>query len=655
MSVKVASPGIKTIDLLGLSGTFYVEGARTKVHYCSTYANPSKNAKGGHYDLLEHLAPMRERVASAQLSNLDSLLQRDLSDERIASELVPYLKGKLSNVGFFPPIVAVLLPEGFIATAPKKAIKYPEPKRSKKDLEADYGGCWRFTSFPEGDGSNAPTRLGQLSINPKKTDIIVLDGQHRANAFRYVAGCFDPGDAYTPFYDRVTPLAEYGSDLPVTIIWFEADKKGAVKPTDVSRELFVAVNNNARRVSESRSILLDDVAIERLAVNTYYRYLAENRGFATGAPSLLTACFDMDSELADSRQPAMALTSPVLLASALNYAFWGNPIYDKLREKATRASQSHLPRFKRIFGHAKYIPRGEDFLRIVDDVQRVKFRKDFGVKYLPVLEMMLTAPALAGVHYEAVGALAEDLANPAKYAPEYGTWWKKAFIGGEGLYGAYMASEMPSCQKVKGYLGQINNRFREARAVAYLKAEGVAADKKTLADEKGSVDQVYESFNTVAFQTGFLMAVDYLIRNEYGDNWAGGMKKIRKAVESITLEQWRIMFGPYRELYVGGVDPNSWPKFRKMLLSVMGFQGYFDEGEQVAPELVMVSEGVTAAIQGEVENKGSVTKGAAKKIVEKVVDDVRAVFRTLDVGTVSAAKLEKWAKAAANAALEETV
>ena len=282
--IQIEPTGQRAIQLDGIHGTFRINDCDFAIHYFSTYANPDENE--GHYrDLLEQLKPMRERVKAKDLTDLNALLQRDLSDERIATELVPYLCGKVSKVGFFPPVLAVLVPSGFI-DAKATGIKH-YPAAEINGSETTYGKLWHLKYH---GGSK---RLARLSIFAG-TEIIVLDGQHRANAFRYVSDVLKPTELHAVFYEHAVKPDNFSSDLPVTIAWFESLSKPKVQPNDISRELFVAVNNNAKRVSQSRTILLDDTDPVCLAVNTYYSNLAKKRGFKTGGMNLFCACFDVD-------------------------------------------------------------------------------------------------------------------------------------------------------------------------------------------------------------------------------------------------------------------------------------------------------------------------------------------------------------------------
>jgi hypothetical protein len=287
------------------------------------------------------------------------------------------------------------VPQRFITAAKPLRLRYPTP--TKHARRTDFGGFWELELFPQRGGTE-PSRLGRLTINTNRSHVLVLDGQHRANAFRYVAGCFPPTDAYRPFYQGVGTVPGYAAELPVSLIWFASKHKRPIQPTDISRELFVAVNNNARRVGEARTILLDDFYLAHVAVNTFYRRLAERTGFAVDQPSLLTACFDMDRDLEQAKVPVMALTNPIVLRDALSYAFFANDNYnDPCRAKATAHEQRNPVRFDSLFGAAGYA--AFDDCRRVREGRRDAFRRRFEQRYLPVLELLLEGTSLVQAHY----------------------------------------------------------------------------------------------------------------------------------------------------------------------------------------------------------------------------------------------------------------
>ncbi|MEO7179158.1 MAG: hypothetical protein ABIW83_09965, partial [Allosphingosinicella sp.] len=256
--MSLAGTGIQkpVIKVFGVFGSFTVGSADAKqvqVRYFSTVASGANSASAGNsLSLLKELKPMRERVRVSDLRDLAGLLQRELDDGRVATELVPYLKGTNSQVGFFPGILVALVPHGFLTQ--DKNVEYPRPGEGQDSgaaVSVDYGSFWTANRFKLDGGAIS---LGSLEVDPKTTDLIVLDGQHRANAFRYATGTFDAvqtGDSiYRAFYEGVEAPTAFDAELPVTIVWFEAND--AIEPTLISRKLFVDVNTNAKPVSESR-------------------------------------------------------------------------------------------------------------------------------------------------------------------------------------------------------------------------------------------------------------------------------------------------------------------------------------------------------------------------------------------------------------------
>ncbi|MBI5498931.1 MAG: hypothetical protein HY907_01705 [Deltaproteobacteria bacterium] len=617
----IAASGTGEIAVNGQWGTFTLNDADFDVHYFQTFGSPSRERGGDHFELLRQLEPMRSRVKASALKDLDSLLQRDLCDERIAEELVPYLLGKKARVGFFPPIVAVLMPKGFVGVPAAERPHYPTPSNLSGGV-VNYDRNWSLRRFRE-DGHDLG-RLGQLRINLHLTDIVVLDGQHRANAFRYVAGCFEPEDPYRPFYASARIMRPPSSDLPITVLWFASAKRGrVVSPNHISRELFVTVNNTVRKVSEARTVLLDEVDIVSLAVNTFYRDLARERGFDGRGLDLLAACFDLDRDLTDAWLPPMTLTTPIHLRRMIRVAFWGNTKCDKLIERAPRGGPT-TSRFSKIFGRASYLPASVQSLRITDSDLRERFRVDFRRKFGPVLQSLFSSARFLDLHYQAREHLAEKLGDSRRSTPEKLTWWTNAYLGGEGLYGGYMSSDLPACAPVKRLLESLDEEFRDLRTKAFqralrLKGEGTK-------DLRPRVDQVFESFATEAFQTGFGMTIDFVACNRYRDNWKKAVRDVTARTRRVPVEHWLTFFNEFREAYVGSVDPATWPRFRNMLLTVLHYDEFFGRAAEGTPARTMVRQRMRELCLGLLDGGGQLRTGRIARFANQVVEEVRAIY-----------------------------
>lgn len=569
MTLSLEGPAAEpvTIKIYGLLGTFHVENSDYLVKYVSTFANPmAADGQGGHKELLKELKPMRERLEASKLHSLSSLLQRDLNDYRVAQELVPYLQGAAGSdsIGFFPAILAVLVPQDYLSAA-NPAEGYPTPVQNvDNERRTDYDNCWSVTSYVIG---NQILPLGLLEIIKGNTEIIVLDGQHRANAFRYLSGDFDPStDIYQTFYDDVQSPKPLKADLPVTLIWFEGKDGKAIDPQMISRKLFVDVNNNAKSVSVARNILLNDRAATCLGTQEIYNQAARVNGFAADRFSLLHSAFDVDSEIAKRRQHRFMLTTPEIIHDMLLWGMFGNTTYDDLAEdKVGRLrDQRNTARFRTIFRSFTEVPIGGSdddddkqdnlFGPYFSTPEKAKdFRLAFCEAYLPVLWEFFGNLELLRPHYEAGQITANYIRDEA--GPTETDVWKKVFCGGEGLYWSLNPDKAKGdrSQQYIRAIDSIEERFSRERATIF-------------GSDPAKTDGIYRSFNTKAFQIGYIGAVEYLAREVTAGDYTRAAQELVGRLNGFTLAQWESMFNKLKPLLIPGLDPKLWPTYRNLLI-----------------------------------------------------------------------------------------
>lgn len=108
-------PSALDLEFQGSIGRFVLSvtesGASTpEVVYLQTHVGFERSASGGD-KLLKHLAPVREVFDFSRLS-FGEIMQRDIDDARVSTEMIPYLLDPASAglVKFFPPIIVVALP-----------------------------------------------------------------------------------------------------------------------------------------------------------------------------------------------------------------------------------------------------------------------------------------------------------------------------------------------------------------------------------------------------------------------------------------------------------------------------------------------------------------------------------------------------------------
>ena len=257
--------GVQKLPIFGSFGEFAIGDNPNPIRakYILTKIKPG-NDGSWECELASQMRPWREVFNIEDLS-FDELLQRDLDDSRVAHDLIPYLLGASGGrAKFFPPILAVIVPrkedepgiEGF----------YPTPNFEGESIEK-YGELFDFEQIVwNGD----PTPFASLNYNRQRSAFIIVDGQHRAMAVLALHRQMNKSwedSAFASYYTHisVTPEQVKSIELPTCIIYFPDLHEGnselreqGIDLSSVCREIFLVVNRSAKRVSESRELLLDD-------------------------------------------------------------------------------------------------------------------------------------------------------------------------------------------------------------------------------------------------------------------------------------------------------------------------------------------------------------------------------------------------------------
>lgn len=257
--------GAVKAPLFGTHGEFSVGSSSQKIRakYVLTKIKPGSSGEWENV-LASNMVPWREVFKVEELS-FDELIQRDLDDSRVAHELIPYLlSSKQNNARFFPPILAVVVPKKLNQSGIEKF--YPKVKQTEHGEE--FGDLF---SFEQMIINNTPSPLAQLSYNSQKTAFIIVDGQHRAMAALAIHRQLNPGswkgNPFESYYSHIkVDPAQVGSiELPVCLVYFPDIWEGnesypeTVDLVKLCRDLFLVVNKQAKPVSSSRELLLDDV------------------------------------------------------------------------------------------------------------------------------------------------------------------------------------------------------------------------------------------------------------------------------------------------------------------------------------------------------------------------------------------------------------
>lgn len=289
-TIKIRKATALNLELEGSVGSFSAGKADQsvkgiEVKYFLTHVGLDFEA-GTNSLALNHLAPVRELFETNTLE-FDEIMQRDINDARVSSELIPYLldPGTRDLVKIFPPIIVVVLPTEPASNRP--ADKYPkvtsyQEKVGDQDTLFMRSGSLGQEIFqfeqPVSDGVVNEHDLNRLRLNTQNCKLVIVDGQHRAMALLAIyrnlkqewsdqrrAPYKDYYEEWTPNYIKKFELKKLS--LPVMFCTFpelDIDYQGDYDLKKAARSVFLTLNKNARPVSESRNRLLNDLDLVSL-------------------------------------------------------------------------------------------------------------------------------------------------------------------------------------------------------------------------------------------------------------------------------------------------------------------------------------------------------------------------------------------------------
>jgi hypothetical protein len=605
MQQQFPGTGRSSIKLNGLLGQFKSPNSNYKIVFFSTVANSKDEA---YSSFLEKLVPLREKVAAFKIKEFETLLQRDINDSRIAEDIIPYLiniKNDPNHIAFFPSVLCVLMPKGFlkgysnyVSNNSNETVCYPKPDRPTTSLDdVRYGNSWKLSNFPNNEG--VLSRFSQIEIFINNADFLVLDGQHRTNAYRAVAGLFpEHGSIYKSFYESLgdtIPISSLEADLPVTLIWFESENDYEIKPSYISRNLFIDVNNTSKVISNSRLILLNDKQPSNVMTRLFYSYLGSEYGFNLSKLSLFHYAFDYSGNLSDRSTPIcpLCLFAPEIINHSLDWFFFSKPGNFYLGKSSVKAGENtDFGYFDKYFNSSSL----ENFIKTTDqfdvpvklvkpgtDLESLKteaYNSDiFPVIYdlisnFPFVEKFIISTEL--IHRDYAERKNCFHQNSARV-----TAFEKAILGGESLYYTLFASSK-------------NNNYKVAITEQGGIEESFANILKSQFDlqHSNSIDLVYNRIRTYIFSTGYLMAFSFF-HTESGLSLDDAKSEFISRIKSVDEHEWVIFFTDLWSSYFGDREskPSLWPLVTNLILRVIQKEGEFfdnDAHRDWSPEVQIV-------------------------------------------------------------------
>lgn len=329
-----STPTALNIDIPGTAGSFSIcrRGSTSQVvdvQYLLTHV--ALGAGGSQGRLLDMLAPVREVFDIDQL-DFNEIMQRDIDDARVAMDLIPYLldHGNSGLVKLFPPIVVVVLPLQETSRRPDhhyakvSTVREPEPRQEGFQWERTTAGPkgkeqFQIARLLREDGTVEPAH-SQLRLAQGNCALAIVDGQHRAMAllalYRNLTGGWSDARraVYQQYYrvwseDEIRNFDTSDLQMPMIICTFpqlDEDYSGNMDVIRAARRVFLDLNKNAKKVSDSRNKLLDDQDIVSECLRSV---LAKIKGYDVNSQTPLRIA---NVEL-DQAQDRSVISSPMAL------------------------------------------------------------------------------------------------------------------------------------------------------------------------------------------------------------------------------------------------------------------------------------------------------------------------------------------------------
>lgn len=206
------------------------------IHYCSTTVSIG--------NLWEDVRLMGE-ISGVEKWGFEALFQRVVREEWVNAIKSQYLESK-ERFKFFPPVTIALLP----CESNRPLRNYPSEQKFSI-TEGEEGGCVAKLEgleieFPTSVDLTFPEFGNPAMVRWDKTKFtaLAIDGQHRISALR----------KHVLRGDQEASM----KDVPATFLIFDPNLPIGRDLVQLTREIFIDINKNAKTVDDSRLILLDD-------------------------------------------------------------------------------------------------------------------------------------------------------------------------------------------------------------------------------------------------------------------------------------------------------------------------------------------------------------------------------------------------------------
>ena len=555
---------IQYTKLYGVVGTTSIPGNKYSLTYFQTSIS-SRNPGSAQYRFLKELVPVRDRMKISEIQTMDDVLQRDIDDSRIARDMIPYLMETKNKPVFFPSILVVLMPRENLTNGVNQ---YPRATTSERTTS--FGGMWKIQRKISNSGNEI--NIAELDINLDNVHPIVIDGQHRTTAFRWLANIESTGsNLHDNFYNELNRPNSFLSDLPVTILWFSTVDEDLHEDLDIkriSRDLFTDINQSSQQISRSRNILMNNSSPSSFITRKFYDYLSKYKFSVSNQLTLFHSGFDFPFDASGRRQWAPnSVFIPEILDLAMQGQFFGNPKeqVDLTKDKSTtRTSTAFKKNFEFLVGRDRYdsyVSKSKD----LEGETKVYFKPEKEAEISSCLQhdyfesfykFLNTNGFYRGV-FESFKLIEEEFINSLKEPYINASCidaWNTMYLAGEGVYYTVNNSRNRSVQPYRKAAGTINKEFH-----TFFSQELNLTTEETV--------QLLSQIQSVAYIQGYISAVNTISNST--NNFNSYSEVLNHLAEKNDLIDWNKLAKLQLELsesYLKNIDPKSWPSYRNVYL-----------------------------------------------------------------------------------------
>ncbi|KIZ35982.1 DNA sulfur modification protein DndB [Stutzerimonas stutzeri] len=311
-------PGPKSIDpfslkLRGSFGRFQTDSSHT-LNYLSTTLRINQLSK----------LQVAADVFNIRRVAFEELIQRDIDHSRVVRIADGYLKMGAQRAVFFPPLLiclAVMDDDNGLKSNYASVVQQPISNATLRTVYDLDGFQLDLYEAEQGQGRTVEW-LGKtvgfydyaamLAINPERTKLVTLDGQHRLQALRLL-------DSQPETRHIVANIEQ-----PVCIVWMPLATAGADEQIVKDlRDIFVTVNSEPQRVSGHFILLLNDSSNAASAVRSLANTWKHDDSPGDWSRLHLLEWNTRENQSTDARLRPFSITTVSIIASVLEVYLFG--------------------------------------------------------------------------------------------------------------------------------------------------------------------------------------------------------------------------------------------------------------------------------------------------------------------------------------------